>query len=76
MSEIIKTIHKNIRIIYVNFNYYVKVYNINIRIKYLEKENKRQDKWVGFYRKCHIQKMSICIVLIYRFLNLLDFQYF
>ncbi len=41
-----------------------------------KKENKRQDKWVGFYHKCHIQKMSICIVLIYRFLNLLDFQYF
>jgi hypothetical protein len=39
-------------------------------------EDGRQDKWVGFYHKCHIQKMSICIVLIYRFLNLLDFQYF
>jgi len=39
-----------------------------------KKENGRQDKWVGFYHKCHIQKMNICIVLIYRFVNLLDFQ--
>jgi hypothetical protein len=36
------------------------------------KENGRQNKWVGFYHKYHIQKMSICIVLIYRFLNLSD----
>jgi hypothetical protein len=39
-----------------------------------KKENGRQDKWVGFYHKCRIQKMNICIVLTYRFLNLLDFQ--
>ncbi len=39
-------------------------------------KNIRQDKWVGFYHKCHIFKMNICIVLIYRFLNLLNFQYF
>ncbi len=41
-----------------------------------KKGDGRQNKWVGFYHKCHIQKMSICIVLIYRFLHLLDFQYF
>jgi hypothetical protein len=41
-----------------------------------KKEDKRQGKWVGFYHKCHIQKMNICIMLIYRFLNLLDFQWF
>ncbi len=41
-----------------------------------KKEDKRQDKWVGFYHKYHIQKMSTCLVFIYSFLNLFYFQYF
>jgi len=41
-----------------------------------KKEDGKQDKWVGFYHKCNIQKMSICIVFIYRFLNLLTSNIF
>jgi hypothetical protein len=38
--------------------------------------NTKSNKTKGweFYQKCHIQKMSMCIELINKFLNPLDFQ--
>jgi len=30
-----------------------------------KKKNGKQDKWVGFYHKCHIQEINIGIMLIY-----------